>query len=84
MSTAAKPKHLLPLIGTSSLFEQTLERFADRDRFGPPIIVATMRRRASWRGFWRCRRRASDPRAESATARRRSRLRNVAEPDIFC
>lgn len=42
MSTAAVPKHLLPLIGSSSLFEQTLERFADRDRFGPPIIVANV------------------------------------------
>ena len=26
MSTPAKPKHLLPLIGDSSLFEQTLAR----------------------------------------------------------
>jgi mannose-1-phosphate guanylyltransferase len=40
MSTAAKPKHLLPLIGEASLFEQTLARFADSSRFGPPIIVA--------------------------------------------
>ena len=40
MSTPAKPKHLLPLIGDSSLFEQTLARFADPERFGPPIIVA--------------------------------------------
>lgn len=40
MSTPARPKHLLPLIGTSSLFEQTLARFADTVRFGPPIIVA--------------------------------------------
>ncbi len=40
MSTAAKPKHLLPLIGTTSLFEQTLARFDDTARFGPPIIVA--------------------------------------------
>ena len=40
MSTAAKPKHLLPLIGDSSLFEQTLARFDDTARFGPPIIVA--------------------------------------------
>ena len=40
MSTPARPKHLLPLIGTSSLFEQTLARFADPARFGPPIIVA--------------------------------------------
>jgi mannose-1-phosphate guanylyltransferase len=40
MSTPAKPKHLLPLIGDSSLFEHTLERFDDGDRFGPPIVVA--------------------------------------------
>ena len=40
MSTPARPKHLLPLIGTSSLFEQTLARFADANRFAPPIIVA--------------------------------------------
>ena len=40
MSTAAKPKHLLPLIGDTSLFAQTLARFADPARFGPPIIVA--------------------------------------------
>ncbi|HEU4877700.1 MAG TPA: sugar phosphate nucleotidyltransferase [Sphingomicrobium sp.] len=40
MSTPARPKHLLPLIGESSLFAQTLERFADRDRFAPPIVVA--------------------------------------------
>ena len=40
MSTAARPKHLLPLIGDTSLFAQTLARFADRSRFGAPIIVA--------------------------------------------
>jgi mannose-1-phosphate guanylyltransferase/mannose-6-phosphate isomerase len=40
MSTPAKPKHLLPLIGDSSLFEHTLERFEDQGRFGPPIVVA--------------------------------------------
>jgi mannose-1-phosphate guanylyltransferase len=40
MSTPAKPKHLLPLIGDSSLFEHTLERFEDHRRFGPPIVVA--------------------------------------------
>ena len=38
LSTAEKPKHLLPLLGDRSLFEQTLDRFgAD---FEPPIIVA--------------------------------------------
>ncbi|MDQ3080149.1 MAG: sugar phosphate nucleotidyltransferase [Pseudomonadota bacterium] len=40
MSTVARPKHLLPLIGATSLFEQTIARFEDRTRFGPPIIVA--------------------------------------------
>jgi mannose-1-phosphate guanylyltransferase/mannose-6-phosphate isomerase len=40
MSTVARPKHLLPLIGATSLFEQTLARFEDRTRFGPPISVA--------------------------------------------
>ena len=40
MSTAARPKHLLPLIGDSSLFEQTLARFDDRARFAAPIVVA--------------------------------------------
>jgi len=40
MSTAARPKHLLPLIGEGSLLVQTLERFSDSSRFGPPIVVA--------------------------------------------
>ena len=40
MSTPAKPKHLLALIGTTSLFEQTLARFSDKARFSPPIVVA--------------------------------------------
>lgn len=38
LSTAERPKHLLPLLGERSLFEQTLERFGDR--FSAPIIVA--------------------------------------------
>ncbi len=38
LSTAGRPKHLLPLLGPRSLFEQTLERFGDA--FEPPIIVA--------------------------------------------
>ena len=40
MSTPAKPKHLLPLIGDSSLFEQTLARFGAERGFGAPIVVA--------------------------------------------
>ena len=38
LSTAERPKHLLPLIGEQNLFEQTLERFGDA--FAPPIVVA--------------------------------------------
>lgn len=47
MSTAASPKHLLPLIGEASLFEQTLERFGDR--FAAPIIVANRAQEAELR-----------------------------------
>jgi mannose-1-phosphate guanylyltransferase len=38
LSTAARPKHLLPLIGNETLFAQTLARSGDD--FAPPIIVA--------------------------------------------
>lgn len=38
LSTAGRPKHLLPLLGDETLFDQTLARFGDR--FGPPIVVA--------------------------------------------
>ncbi|HXG81294.1 MAG TPA: sugar phosphate nucleotidyltransferase [Sphingomicrobium sp.] len=38
LSTSAKPKHLLPLLGERSLFEQTLDRFGEH--FSEPIIVA--------------------------------------------
>ena len=38
LSTISKPKHLLPLLGTRSLFEQTLDRFGEH--FAEPIIVA--------------------------------------------
>lgn len=38
LSTVARPKHLLPLLGERSLFEQTLDRFGEQ--FAPPIIVA--------------------------------------------
>ena len=33
LSTIARPKHLLPLLGRRSLFEQTLERFGEMARF---------------------------------------------------
>ena len=38
LSTSARPKHLLPLLGERSLFEQTLDRFGEQ--FAAPIIVA--------------------------------------------
>jgi mannose-1-phosphate guanylyltransferase/mannose-6-phosphate isomerase len=44
LSTIARPKHLLPLLGKKSLFEQTLERFGEH--FGAPIIVANLAQEA--------------------------------------
>ena len=38
LSTVERPKHLLPLLGNRSLFEQTLDRFGEK--FAAPIIVA--------------------------------------------
>jgi mannose-1-phosphate guanylyltransferase len=38
LSTAERPKHLLPLLGEETLFQQTLARFGEG--FAPPIIVA--------------------------------------------
>lgn len=38
LSTTNRPKHLLPLVGEKSLFEQTLERFDGE--FSSPIIIA--------------------------------------------
>lgn len=38
LSTVERPKHLLPLLGQRSLFEQTLGRFGEH--FAKPIIVA--------------------------------------------
>ena len=38
LSTVEQPKHLLPLLGQRSLFEQTLDRFGEG--FSQPIIVA--------------------------------------------
>jgi len=46
-STAARPKHLLSLIGDNSLFEQTLQRFGDQ--FAEPIIVANQAQEAELR-----------------------------------
>ena len=47
LSTIARPKHLLPLLGSRSLFEQTLERFGER--FESPIIVANKAQEADLR-----------------------------------
>lgn len=38
-SRAAKPKPFIPLLGETTLFEETLARCADRERFGPPVVV---------------------------------------------
>lgn len=47
LSTAARPKHLLPLIGQENLFAQTLARFGDR--FAPPFVVANWAQEAELR-----------------------------------
>ncbi len=49
LSTAARPKHLIPLIGEQNLFEQTLERFGEA--FAPPIIVANRAQEAELRAM---------------------------------
>lgn len=49
LSTAERPKHLIPLIGEQNLFEQTLERFGDA--FAPPIIVANQAQEAELLGI---------------------------------
>ncbi|MBA3667433.1 MAG: NTP transferase domain-containing protein [Sphingomonas sp.] len=49
LSTAARPKHLLPLLGTQSLFEETLTRFGDG--FAPPMIVANQAQEADLRAL---------------------------------
>jgi mannose-1-phosphate guanylyltransferase len=47
LSTAARPKHLLPLIGEEILFEQTLRRFGGE--FSAPIVVANRAQEAELR-----------------------------------
>ena len=49
LSTVARPKHLLPLLGDRSLFEQTLDRFGEQ--FAPPIIVANEAQEAELRSL---------------------------------
>lgn len=39
LSRADLPKQLLPLLGSSSLLQETATRIADGDRFAPPLIV---------------------------------------------
>lgn len=45
-SRPERPKPFLPLIGGSSLFEQTLARFDGQAGFAPPVIVAGVAHRA--------------------------------------
>ena len=47
LSTSARPKHLLQLLGERSLFEQTLDRFGGQ--FAAPIIVANHAQEADLR-----------------------------------
>jgi len=49
LSTSARPKHLLPLLGERSLFEQTLDRFGEQ--FAAPIIVANQAQEADLRSL---------------------------------
>lgn len=39
MSRSARPKQFLPLIGETSLYQQTLQRVADRTRYTSPVVV---------------------------------------------
>jgi mannose-1-phosphate guanylyltransferase len=39
MSRSARPKQFLPLIGETSLYQQTLQRVADQTRYTAPVIV---------------------------------------------
>ena len=41
ISTEKRPKHLLEIVGTGSMFEQTLARVGDPKRFLPPIVVGS-------------------------------------------
>src|SRR5688572_9244014 len=49
LSTVERPKHLLPLLGTRSLFQQTLDRFGEQ--FSAPIIVANRAQEADLRNL---------------------------------
>ncbi|WP_421760456.1 mannose-1-phosphate guanylyltransferase/mannose-6-phosphate isomerase [Devosia sp.] len=39
MSRSARPKQFLPLLGETSLYQQTLQRVADRTRYTAPVVV---------------------------------------------
>jgi len=39
LSRSARPKQFLDVMGDHSLFEQTLQRVADPERYAPPIVV---------------------------------------------
>jgi mannose-1-phosphate guanylyltransferase len=43
MSVAERPKQFLPLTAVETMFQLTLARAADPDRFAPPVIVANAR-----------------------------------------
>ena len=39
LSRSARPKQFLPLVGETSLFQETVARVADADRYLPPVII---------------------------------------------
>jgi mannose-1-phosphate guanylyltransferase len=39
MSRSARPKQFLPLLGDTSLYQQTLLRVSDPERYSPPVVV---------------------------------------------
>lgn len=51
LSTAAAPKHLLPLLGDETLFDETIARLADPGLFSAPMIVANIRQEAALRAI---------------------------------
>jgi len=42
MSRSARPKQFLPLVGTLSLYQETIKRTADAARYEPPVIVTNV------------------------------------------
>jgi mannose-1-phosphate guanylyltransferase/mannose-6-phosphate isomerase len=47
LSTADAPKHLLPLLGPQTLFDETLERISGDALFAPPTVVANVAQEAA-------------------------------------